>query len=47
LANPIKLVGALDLGIKVSIFLDTPAEVDAPMGLGMVSVNTNDYGKYT
>jgi hypothetical protein len=35
LATPIKLVGALDLGIKLGIFLDIPPKVDAPMGLGM------------
>jgi hypothetical protein len=40
-------MGALDLGIELGIFLDTPPEVDAPMGLGMVFVNTNDYESYT
>jgi hypothetical protein len=39
-------VGALDLGIKLGIFLDTPFEIDAPMGLEMVFVNINDYGSH-
>jgi hypothetical protein len=37
-------VGALDLGIELSVFLDTPLEVNALMGLKMVFINTNDYG---
>ncbi len=32
---------------KLSAFLDIPLEVDTPMGLGMVSVNTNDCGSRT
>ena len=47
LATPVKLVSALNLGIKLGAFLDTPPKVDAPMGLGMVFVNTNDCGNYT
>ncbi len=42
LATPIKLVGALCLGIKLGTFFDIPIEVDTSMGLGMVFVNTND-----
>jgi len=41
LATPIKLIGVLDLEIKLGIFLNTP------MGLKMVFVNTNDCGNYT
>ncbi len=40
-------MGALDLGIELGIFLDTPLEVNAPMGLGMVYVNINDYENHT
>jgi hypothetical protein len=40
-------VGVLDLGIKLGTFLDTPLEVETPMGLGMVFVNTNDCGSNT
>jgi hypothetical protein len=47
LATPIKLMGALDLGIKLSAFFYSPPEVDAQMGLGMVFVNTNDCGNCT
>jgi hypothetical protein len=47
LAAPIKLVGALGLGIELSTFLDTPLKADALMGLGKVFVNTNDYGNCT
>ncbi len=47
LATPIKLVGSLNLGIKLGIFFDTPLEVDTPMVLGMLSFNTNDCGKCT
>jgi hypothetical protein len=39
-------VGALDLGIELSVFLDTPLEVNALMGLKMVFINTNDYGSH-
>ncbi len=44
LATPIKLVGALNLGIKLGIFLDTPPKVDAPVGLGIMFTNRNDCG---
>ncbi len=44
MVTPIKLVGALDLGIELGAFLDTPLESNAPMGSGMVYVNTNDCG---
>ncbi len=37
----------LYLGIKLSTMLDTPQEVNTPMGLGTVFVNTNDYGSHT
>jgi len=47
LVAPIKLVGALNLGIELGTFLDTPPEIDALMGLGMVFINTNDCGNYT
>jgi hypothetical protein len=47
LAAPIKLVGALGLGIKLGTFLDIPLEIDTPMGLGMEFVNTNVYGNHT
>jgi len=40
-------MGALDLGIKLGVFLDIPPKVDPPMGLGMVFVNINDYGSHT
>ncbi len=46
LAAPIKLVGALDLRIELGPFFDTPLKIDAPMELGMVFVNTNDYGSH-
>jgi len=44
LAAPNKFMGALGLGIKSSTFFGTPLEVDAPIGLGMVFVNTNGCG---
>ncbi len=47
LATSIKLVGALDLGIELGSFFDIPPIVDTPMGLGMVSINTNDCGSHT
>jgi len=47
LAALIKLVGALDLGIKLGTFLDIPPKVDGPMGLGMVSININECGRCT
>jgi hypothetical protein len=34
----------LYLGIELGTMLDTSPKVDTPMGLGMVFVNTNDYG---
>jgi hypothetical protein len=46
-SSPSNLWGAMDLGIQLNTFLDIPLGVDAPMGLGMVFVNTNDYGKHT
>jgi hypothetical protein len=39
-------VGALDLRIELGPFFDTPLKIDAPMELGMVFVNTNDYGSH-
>ncbi len=47
MAGPIKLMGALDLGIELGIFLDTPPKVNAPMRLGMVFVNTNNFLRIT
>ncbi len=47
LATPIKLVGSLDLGIKLDTFFDIPPEVDTLMGLGMMYVNTNDCGNFS
>jgi hypothetical protein len=47
LAAPIKLVGGLDLGIKLGTFLNIPLKVDVPMGFGVVFVNINDYGSHT
>jgi len=44
LAAPNKFMGALGLGIKSSTFFGTPLEVDAPIGLGTVFVNTNGCG---
>jgi hypothetical protein len=38
---------ALDLGIELSTFLDIPTKINAPMGLGLVFVNINDYGRCT
>jgi len=46
LATLNKPMGALDLRI-VGGLLDTSLEVDTPMGLEMVSINTNDYGSRT
>jgi hypothetical protein len=40
-------MGALDLKIKLGAFLDTPPKIDTPMGLGMVFINTYDYGNHT
>jgi hypothetical protein len=37
----------LDLGIELGSFFDIPPIVDTPMGLGMVSINTNDCGSHT
>jgi hypothetical protein len=31
---------------KLGVFLDTPPELDSPMGLGMVFININDYGSH-
>jgi hypothetical protein len=36
LASLNKLVGALDLGINIGVFLDITPKVDTPMALGMV-----------
>jgi hypothetical protein len=47
LAAPIKLMGALGLKIKLNTFLGTPPKVDTPIRLGMVFINTNDYGNHT
>ncbi len=47
LAAPIKLVGALDLGIKLGTLFNTPLKVDASMRLRMVFVNINDYWNHT
>lgn len=47
LASLNKLVGALDLGINIGVFLDITPKVDTPMALGMVFVNINDYGNHT
>jgi len=44
LATPNKLMGALSLRTKSSTFFGTPLKVDAPIGLGMVFVNTNGCG---
>jgi hypothetical protein len=38
LVTPNKHVGALDLGIKLCTFLNTPLEFNTPMGLGMVTM---------
>ncbi len=46
LATLNKPMGTLDLRI-VGGLLDTSLEVDTPMGLEMVSINTNDYGSRT
>jgi hypothetical protein len=46
LATPNKHVGALDLGIELGGFFDTPLVVDTPMGLKIMSINTNDYGSH-
>jgi hypothetical protein len=45
--HPNKHVGALDLVIELGSLFDTPLVVDTPMGLEMVSINTNDYGSHT
>jgi hypothetical protein len=48
LATPNKLLGALVPRAKLSAFLDiasTPLKVNAPIGLGTVFINTNDYGR--
>ncbi len=40
--------GALVWKVELSAFLDeigTPLKVDAPQGLGTMSINTNDYGR--
>jgi hypothetical protein len=47
LASFNKLVGVLNLGIKIGVFIDIAPKVDTPMGLGMVFVNINDYGNHT
>jgi hypothetical protein len=47
LATPNKIVGVLDLGIEIGAFLDTTPEVNNPMGLGMMFVNTNHCGSHT
>jgi hypothetical protein len=47
LATPIKLVGTLGLEIELGAFFGTPPKVDTPNRLGMVFVNTNDFGNYT
>ncbi len=39
-------MGALDLGIELGGFFDTPLVVDTPMGLKIMSINTNDYGSH-
>jgi hypothetical protein len=46
LATPNKHVGALDLGIKPNGLFDTPLVFNTPMGLEMVSINTNYYGSH-
>jgi hypothetical protein len=48
LATPNKLLGALVPRAELSAFLDitsTPLKVNAPIGLGIVLINTNDYGR--
>jgi hypothetical protein len=48
LATPNKLLGALVPRVELSAFLDitsTPLKVNAPVGLGIVFINTNDYGR--
>jgi hypothetical protein len=45
-ATPNKPMGALDLKIELNTILDT-LKVNAPMGFGMVLVNTNECGSHT
>jgi hypothetical protein len=47
LAAPNKHVGALNLRIEPNSLFDTPLVVNTPVGLEMVSINTNDYGSHT
>jgi len=46
-----KLIGVLvprvELCVKFFNVIDTPLEIDAPLGLKIVFINTNDYGKQT
>jgi hypothetical protein len=46
-----KLIGVLvprvESSVKFFNVIDTPLEIDAPIGLGIVFINTNDCGKQT
>jgi len=41
------LVPRVELCVKFFNVIDTPFEIDAPLGLKIVFINTNDYGKQT
>jgi hypothetical protein len=48
LATPNKLLGALVPRVELSALLDTTSitlKDNAPIGLGIVFINTNDYGR--
>jgi hypothetical protein len=47
LIAPNNLTGALGLGIKLDTIHATFRKVDTPIGLGIMSMNKNDYRSYT
>jgi len=47
LITPNKLIGALGLGIKLNTVHATFRRVNTPIGLGIMSMNKNDYISYT